>query len=74
MGGQHGYFGLFLSDNFGHGHSWAKPKNTTFGSPQLSCHGNHEFRVDRAEVWGVGEAPKNSDDEVCLNFFLAFEF
>jgi len=62
MGGQHGYFGLFLSDNFGQGHSWAKPKNTTFGSPQLS-HGNHEFKLDRVEVWGVGEAPKNSDDE-----------
>lgn len=61
MGGQHDYFGLFLSHNYGSGHSWAKPKNTTFGSPQLS-HDN-EFKVDRVEVWGVGEAPKNSDDE-----------
>ncbi|KAM6946212.1 MTOR-associated protein MEAK7 [Aplochiton taeniatus] len=62
MGGQHGYFGLWLDSDFGRGHSRAKPKCTTYGSPQLSA--EEEFTLDSMEVWGVGKPPEpDSDDE-----------
>ncbi|XP_056622344.1 MTOR-associated protein MEAK7 [Triplophysa dalaica] len=53
MGGQHGYFGLWLDFDFGHGHSRARPRCTTYGSPQLS--GEEDFKLDTLEVWGVGK-------------------
>ncbi|XP_077451975.1 MTOR-associated protein MEAK7 isoform X3 [Stigmatopora argus] len=54
MGGQHSYFGLWLDSDFGHGHSRARPKCTTFGSPQLS--GDENFILDSMEIWAVGKA------------------
>lgn len=56
MGGQHGYFGLWLDSDFGRGHSRARPKCTTYGSPQLS--GEEDFTVDSMEVWAVGKPPE----------------
>lgn len=56
MGGQHGYFGLWLDSEFGHGHSRARPKCTTYGSPQLSA--EEEFTLDSLEVWAVGKPPE----------------
>uniref|UniRef100_A0A3Q4B839 MTOR-associated protein MEAK7 n=1 Tax=Mola mola TaxID=94237 RepID=A0A3Q4B839_MOLML len=56
MGGQHGYFGLWLDSDFGSGHSRARPKCTTYGSPQLS--GEEDFTVDSMEVWAVGKPPE----------------
>uniref|UniRef100_A0A665WP38 MTOR-associated protein MEAK7 n=1 Tax=Echeneis naucrates TaxID=173247 RepID=A0A665WP38_ECHNA len=53
MGGQHGYFGLWLDSDFGHGHSRARPKCTTYASPQLS--GEEDFILDSVEVWAVGK-------------------
>ncbi len=53
MGGQMDYFGLWLSADFGKGHSKAKPKCTTFSSPQLSA--KEEFEVQHLELWGVGD-------------------
>jgi len=61
MGGQHNYFGFFLSDYYGEGHSKAKPSNTTFGSPQLSS--NDSFKVTRIEVWGVGRPPATKTED-----------
>ncbi|XP_038394069.1 LOW QUALITY PROTEIN: MTOR-associated protein MEAK7 isoform X8 [Canis lupus familiaris] len=55
MGGQHNYFGLWIDVDFGKGHSKAKPKCTTYSSPQLSAQEN--FRFEKMEVWGVGDAP-----------------
>lgn len=55
MGGQHGYFGLWLDSDFGRGHSRARPKCTTYGSPQLS--GEEDFTLDSVEVWAVGKPP-----------------
>ena len=52
MGGQLEYFGLWLSADYGKGHSKAKPRCTTYGSPMLSA--TEEFQVDLLEVWGVG--------------------
>ncbi|OZJ03063.1 hypothetical protein BZG36_03782 [Bifiguratus adelaidae] len=49
MGGQVDYFGLYLSPDYGHGHSKAEPLCSTYGSPQLS--GHQEFQVDEMEVW-----------------------
>ncbi|XP_030282556.1 MTOR-associated protein MEAK7 isoform X1 [Sparus aurata] len=60
MGGQHGYFGLWLDSNFGCGHSRARPKCTTFGSPQLS--GEEDFTLDSMEVWAVGK-PLEAEEE-----------
>lgn len=55
MGGQHNYFGLWVDVDFGKGHSKAKPKCTTYHSPQLSA--QEDFRFEKMEVWAVGEAP-----------------
>ncbi|XP_077610203.1 MTOR-associated protein MEAK7 [Crocuta crocuta] len=55
MGGQHNYFGLWIDVDFGKGHSKAKPKCTTYNSPQLSA--QEDFRFEKLEVWAVGDAP-----------------
>lgn len=56
MGGQHGYFGLWLDSDFGRGHSRARPKCTTYGSPQLSA--EEDFSLEAVEVWAVSEPPE----------------
>ncbi|XP_004070221.1 TLD domain-containing protein 1 isoform X1 [Oryzias latipes] len=61
MGGQHEYFGLWLDSDFGRGHSRARPKCTTYGSPQLS--GDEDFTLDSVEVWHVGKPPKSEEEE-----------
>ncbi|KAM9854413.1 MTOR-associated protein MEAK7 [Aulostomus maculatus] len=61
MGGQHGYFGLWLDSDFGRGHSRARPKCTTYGSPQLS--GDEDFTLDTMEVWAVGKPPEPEEGE-----------
>ena len=61
MGGQHNYFGLWLSTEFGKGQSKAKPTSTTFGNPQLSA--KEDFLVDVVEAWGAGNEPKVDDEE-----------
>ncbi|XP_034542593.1 MTOR-associated protein MEAK7 [Notolabrus celidotus] len=61
MGGQHGYFGLWLDNDFGRGHSRARPKCTTYGSPQLS--GEEDFTLDSVEVWAVGKPPEPEEGE-----------
>ncbi|XP_074487822.1 MTOR-associated protein MEAK7 [Sebastes fasciatus] len=61
MGGQHGYFGLWLDSDFGRGHSRARPKCTTYGSPQLS--GEEDFTLDSMEVWAVGKPPEPEEGE-----------
>ncbi|KAG8012420.1 TLD domain-containing protein 1 [Nibea albiflora] len=61
MGGQHHYFGLWLDSNFGCGHSRARPKCTTYGSPQLS--GEEDFTIDSLEVWAVGKPPEPEEGE-----------
>ncbi|XP_029910348.1 MTOR-associated protein MEAK7 [Myripristis murdjan] len=61
MGGQHGYFGLWLDSDFGRGHSRARPKCTTYGSPQLS--GDEDFTLDSMEVWWVGKPPEPVEGE-----------
>lgn len=60
MGGQMDYFGLWIDSSFNHGHSKAKPKCTTYGSPQLSA--DPEFEVDIIEVWGLGPEKKEEED------------
>ncbi|XP_033943300.1 MTOR-associated protein MEAK7 [Pseudochaenichthys georgianus] len=61
MGGQHGYFGLWLDSDFGRGHSRARPRCTTYGSPQLSE--EEDFRLDSVEVWAVGKPPEPQEGE-----------
>lgn len=61
MGGQHGYFGLWLDCDFGCGQSRARPKCTTYGSPQLS--GEEDFTLDSMEVWAVGKSPEPEEDQ-----------
>lgn len=60
MGGQHAYFGLWLDSDFGRGHSRARPRCTTYGSPQLS--GDEDFTVDTVEVWEVGVSPEEQEE------------
>ncbi|KAK6186560.1 hypothetical protein SNE40_008575 [Patella caerulea] len=61
FGGQLEYFGLWIDESFSSGHSKAGPKNTTYGSPQLSI--TPEFEIDTIEVWGVGPEKKTDDDD-----------
>ena len=56
MGGQWNYFGLWLDESFGPGHSKAEPQCTTYGSPRLSK--EVEFNIHTVEVWGVGIPPE----------------
>ncbi|KAM9301768.1 MTOR-associated protein MEAK7 [Gastrophryne carolinensis] len=53
MGGQHDYFGLWIDSNFGRGHSKAKPRCTTYNSPQLSA--KEDFTIDCLEAWALGD-------------------
>lgn len=63
MGGQIDYYGLWLSSEFGSGHSKARPKCTTYGSPCLA--GTEQFRVQVLEAWGVGQPVlPDPDDQV----------
>ncbi|XP_067854212.1 MTOR-associated protein MEAK7 isoform X2 [Heptranchias perlo] len=57
MGGQHNYFGLWIDGDYGGGHSKAKPRCTTYNSPQLSAQEN--FSIDTLEVWTVGIPPED---------------
>ncbi|XP_066493396.1 MTOR-associated protein MEAK7 [Tiliqua scincoides] len=57
MGGQHDYFGLWIDSDYGKGHSKAKPRCTTYNSPQLSAKEN--FTLDAMEVWAVGDPLAN---------------
>lgn len=65
MGGQLNYFGLWLDENFGSGHSRGQPSCTTYGSPPLSA--EEEFKIDRLEAWGVGVPPENLVSLCCLS-------
>ncbi|XP_063169148.1 MTOR-associated protein MEAK7 [Candoia aspera] len=56
MGGQLEYFGLWLDSNYGKGHSKAKPRCSTYNSPQLSAKEN--FVLDSLEVWALGDPPE----------------
>lgn len=58
MGGQHGYFGLWIDSDYGKGHSKAKPRCTTYNSPQLSA--KEDFTLDAVEVWAVGDLPESA--------------
>lgn len=58
MGGQHGYFGLWIDSDYGKGHSKAKPRCTTYNSPQLSA--KEDFTLDAMEVWAVGDTPESA--------------
>jgi len=67
MGGQLDYYGLWIDYSFAGGHSKAKPKCTTYGSPQLSH--DPEFSVEGLEVWAVGpEKKKSESDEEVVGF------
>lgn len=66
MGGQLNYFGLWLDENFGSGHSRGQPSCTTYGSPPLSA--EEEFKIDRLEAWGVGVPPENLVSLCWLSF------
>ena len=64
MGGQLDYYGLWLSADYGKGHSKARPSCTTYGSPMLSA--SEEFELDILELWGVGE-PAVPESEVSVS-------
>ncbi|XP_033626740.1 MTOR-associated protein MEAK7-like [Asterias rubens] len=61
MGGQFDYFGLWINQEFGEGHSRARPKCTTYDSPQLSS--KEDFTIETVEVWAVGPLPKKPQEE-----------
>eukprot|EP01102_Stenamoeba_stenopodia_P007976 TRINITY_DN2255_c0_g1_i2.p1 TRINITY_DN2255_c0_g1~~TRINITY_DN2255_c0_g1_i2.p1 ORF type:complete len:311 (+),score=41.83 TRINITY_DN2255_c0_g1_i2:203-1135(+) len=61
MGGQHSFFGWFLSSDFDHGHS--NGPCATYESPILS--GARDFKTDVIEVWSCKVPPK--DESVNMN-------
>ena len=64
MGGQLDYFGLWLSQEYGRGHSKAKSHCTTYNSPQLSK--SESFKVHGLEVWGVGASPQELQAQIAV--------
>ena len=63
------YFGLWLSADYGHGHSKARPKCSTNGSPMLSA--SEEFDIDLLEAWGVGQPVLDEEEEeVCVCMYV----
>ena len=65
MGGQLDYFGLWLSQEFGKGHSKAKSYCTTYNSPQLSK--SESFQIHGLEVWGVGASPEEVQAKIAVS-------
>ena len=65
MGGQLDYFGLWLSQDYGTGHSKAKSHCTTYNSPQLSK--SESFKVQTLEVWGVGPTPQELQAQIAVS-------
>ncbi|ORZ03682.1 TLD-domain-containing protein [Syncephalastrum racemosum] len=61
MGGQFGYCGLWLDQDFLHGHSKAGPLCTTYQSPALVS--PEEFMLEEAEVWLVRPRPPGEDED-----------
>lgn len=60
MGGQHGYCGLWLDQEYGQGHTCASC--TTYRDYTQMSH-NKEFQYRHLEVWGVGPVPTVDEDE-----------
>ena len=61
MGGQLNYFGLWLEDEYGLGHSMAKPLSTTYHNPTLSK--QPEFKYTDLEVWKVSNIQEDIEEE-----------
>ncbi|KAI8062172.1 TLD-domain-containing protein [Gongronella butleri] len=59
MGGQFDYAGLWINDDFAHGHSRGGPLCSTYQSPRL-CQ-EDPFDIDEVEVWLV--CPAVQDEE-----------
>jgi TLD len=60
MGGQLGYFGLFLDSSYGQG--FCSESCTTYHSPMMST--TKEFEVSHLEVWAVGPPPPPPEELV----------
>jgi TLD len=60
MGGQLGYFGLFLDASYGQG--FCSESCTTYHSPMMST--TKEFEVSHLEVWAVGPPPPPPEELV----------
>jgi hypothetical protein len=74
MGGQHGYCGFWLDPDYGSGHSRARPRCSTYDSPQLS--GKENFALSDIEVWAV-TAPRverRSSDADQVTYLLNHRF
>lgn len=54
MGGQHNYCGIWLDENYGHGHT-SETCTTYSGYFQMSH--NKQFKYRHLEVWGLGNPP-----------------
>ena len=61
MGGQLNYFSLWLADEYGKGHSMAKPLGTTYHSPQLSAEPHFEF--SDLQVWRCSNIQEDEEAE-----------
>jgi hypothetical protein len=64
MGGQLGYFGLFLDSSYGQG--FCSESCTTYHSPMMST--TKEFEVSHLEVWAVGPPPPPPEELVSVNY------
>jgi hypothetical protein len=72
MGGQHGFWGLWLDSEYGLGES--SESCTTFKDYTLLS-AVKNFKIRNVEVWGVGPEPKLDEDDVSvLSNFPSFPF
>lgn len=68
MGGQHGYCGIWLDQEYGEGHT-SESCTTYKGYTQMSH--TKDFKFRHLEVWGVGSPPP--PPEVSKYCFMNFK-
>lgn len=65
MGGQFGYWGLYLDSRFGEGE--CSESCTTFRNYKMLA-SKARFHIQNVEIWSVGDPPPTDEEKVYLNF------
>lgn len=60
MGGQHGFWGLWIDSEYGKGQT--SPSCTTYQGYQQMSH-SKEFSYRHLEVWGLGQPPPTPQEK-----------
>lgn len=67
MGGQHNFWGLFISSSFGEGE--CSESCTTYKNYKQLCN-TKKFKIVKLEAWAVGEQPLSAEEMVSRKLFM----